>query len=126
MSQQKITLGKLGQNIPGPTNPDGADDLFTAHGNYKFTIWFGDKPLIVPNNMGFDEFMVLTQTQNNRDVLWGAADAAGNFVENRRAQQSMAIYRASTAGQADLVEAPKLRFQGPPGSVATFTYGKDN
>jgi len=122
----KITLGKLGQNIPGPASPTLASQLFTAQGNYKFTVDFGTKPgsVVVANDLGFDDFMALSQTQNNKGVTWGAANAGGTLVAQRQAQQSMLIYRASTPGQADLVEAPKLRFEGT--GIATFTYGKDN
>jgi hypothetical protein len=122
----RITLGKLGQNIPGPATPTQASQLFTAQGNYKFTVDFGasNGSIVVINDLGFDEVMALSQTQNNKNVIWGAADASGNFTDSRRAQQSMLIYRDAHPGQADLVEAPKLRFQGT--GVATFTYGKDN
>jgi hypothetical protein len=36
----------------------------------------------------------------------------------------MLIFRDSHDGQADLVEAPKIRIQGT--GVGVFTYGKDN
>jgi hypothetical protein len=117
-----VTFGNSG-HAP-VVNPTKASQLFFPAGNYKCTIEFGKDPLIVENDLGFNEFMMLGQTFNNRALTWGAANKDGVFTDSRQAQQSMLIFRHSKSGQADLVEAPNLRFQGA--GTGVFAYGKDN
>jgi hypothetical protein len=120
----KVTFGNSGH--PPVFDPTKASQVFLPAGNYKFTVDLGakDTAFVLDNDLGFSEFMALSQTFNNKGITWGAADADGAFTDLRRAQQSMLIFRDSHDGQADLVEAPKIRIQGT--GVGVFTYGKDN
>jgi hypothetical protein len=124
----KITLGNLDQHLVFNGVPTKASEVFTAKGNWKFTV-SGAIPgakLKLLNDVAFNKFFMLAQTQNT-PVNFGFTGADGILANNPphssvgHNQQSLLLYKEAHGGQVDVHNAPYITIELVNSAAATFT-----
>lgn len=118
-----VTFGNSGEKPI--TDPTRASQIFNSQGNFKCTVGLGPgQHLVVDNDLDFVRFMGLSQS-NRANVVFGAADANGNFTHAAEDQSQMLIYRNPRPGFADVVSSPKIRLESAGGfENGVFAYNK--
>ena len=122
-----ITLGNLNQGHVFTGTPTKASQLFTAQGNWKFTV-SGATPgqkIVVLNDLTFHAFLGIQQSQNalcnfgptQSDGVLALNPPHSTVVHN---QAQVVVYKQAKSGFCDVASAPYLTFEIAGASPCTF------
>lgn len=125
----QITLGNLNHGHVFTGTPTKASQLFTAAGDWKFTVTAASpgQKIIVQNDLPFVKFMGLEQSQN-APCNFGPTTSSGVLVNDapRSAvahnQAQLLIFKAPKSGYCDITHATHLTFELGGLTGCTFEY----
>lgn len=114
----KVSLGNADQHLAGPISPTKTSELFTAQGNWKFTVQNVEPGTkwVLQNDTSFNAHLGFSQTQNAK-CTFGPTGQNGDLAINPphstavHDQMQVIVYKQPKTGFCDIASAPYLTIQ---------------